>query len=298
MDNPFNGLPKWGKIAVIAGGGLVAFYVYRNHQASASASTSSTTASTASTGSYPPDGTTGNPSDPYSTDPATGQTYGDEQFNGAGAYGAGYGEFSGYNSGLASSQYYTQPGSGAVSTSNYTSNSAWAQAVETGLSDIGYSPTDVSGALGAWMAGQNLTPSQASIVQAAIAEFGDPPSGSYPILRAPTSTPGGGSGGGTTPPPVTTPKKTTSKPGMPTGVSETSVTTNGFHVIWHAVTGATSYRVRVTYQSQLVFQGTTAQTSINVTGLKPNQTYTVHVAASNSAGMSAETNGPAVKTAK
>ena len=291
MDNPFKGLPKWGKIAVIAGGGLVAFYMYKNHQAS----TSSTTASTASTGSYPPDGTTGNPSDPYSTDPATGQTYGDEQSNGAGAYGAGYGEFSGYNSGLAGPQSYTQPGSGAVSTSSYSSNAAWAQAVETGLSDIGYSPTDVSGALGAWMAGQNLTAAQASIVQAAIAEFGDPPSGSYPILRAPTSTHGGGSGGGTTPPPVTTPKKAT-KPGMPSGVSETAVTTNGFHVIWHAAKGATSYRVRVTYQSKLVFEGTTAQTSINVSGLHPNQTYTVHVAASNSAGMSSETNGPAVKT--
>jgi Fibronectin type III domain len=302
MANPldsFKNMPTWGKGAAVIGGLGVAYVVYKNHAANAAASSSSapaTTAATTGTDPYPPDGTSGNPNDPYSTDPSSGMTYGDEQ---AGYSGYGFGSTA-YNSGLASPEYGSNPYSGAVTTAGYSSNSAWAQAVETGLTDIGYTSTDVSDALGAWMAGQNLTADQASIVQAAIAEFGDPPSGSYPILRAPsTTTTGSGTGTTTTPPPVTTPKKTTAaKPGMPSGVSATAVTSNGFHMIWHAVSGATSYRVRVTYQSQVVFQGTSAQPSINVTGLTPDHTYTTHVAASNSAGMSSETNGPSVHTTK
>ena len=87
-------------------------------------------------------------------------------------------------------------------------------------------------------------------------------------------------------------------PAMPSGVKVTKTTSNSVTVTWNKVTGATSYRVRVTYQGKLVSQQTTGGTSVTIGGLGADHTYTIHVAASNASGMSAETNGPSAKTAK
>jgi len=310
MANPlesFKKLPTWGKGAVVLGGVAVAYYAYKAHESSSAASASSASGTDPVTGL------------PYSmdneTDPETGMTYLAEAqeygsvaaaesaySSGALGYGGSAGNFS---TGLASPESYTNTESGAITTAGYSSDDAWAQAVETGLTDIGYTSTDVSDALGAWMAGQPLTADQASIVQAAIAEFGEPPTGNFPIIRAATSTPTGsgtttttGSGSGTTTTtstPVTTPK-TPSKPAMPSGVTGTALSGTEVSLKWNPVAGATSYNIRVTYQDALVESGTATTPYRIVNGLKPNQTYTFHVAAVNSAGTSSETNGPAVKT--
>jgi hypothetical protein len=129
---------------------------------------------------------------------------------------------------------------------------------------------------------------------------------------------GGGGGTGTTPCPkgqtrdkdgkcVDTTKKTGGggtttkekpKPAMPSGVKASKVGRNGFTVSWAKDPNATSYRVRVTYQDKLVGSPhTTSGTSLAISGLSANRTYTVHVAAIGPGGTSSETNGPAVKTA-
>jgi hypothetical protein len=98
----------------------------------------------------------------------------------------------------------------------------------------------------------------------------------------------------TTPPPKTTAKP---KPAMPSGVRETKVTASSVTLTWAKTANATSYRVRVTYQGKLVgAPHLTTGTSVTVSGLGANRTYTFHVAAIGPGGTSSETNGPAVKT--
>jgi Fibronectin type III domain len=104
-------------------------------------------------------------------------------------------------------------------------------------------------------------------------------------------TSGGGGGGG-----VGT--KTQAKPGVPTGVHATKTGANSVTLAWNKAPNATSYRVRVTYQSKVVTSASSNGTSVTVSGLTPDHTYTFHVAAVGPGGTSAETNGPAVKTAR
>ena len=102
----------------------------------------------------------------------------------------------------------------------------------------------------------------------------------------------------TAPPPSKTPApaKKTPAPAMP-AAHETKVAATSVTIAWDKVANATSYRVRVTYQSKLV--GTphvVTGTSAMISGLAPLRTYTFHVAAIGPGGTSSETNGPAVKT--
>lgn len=106
---------------------------------------------------------------------------------------------------------------------------------------------------------------------------------------------GTGGGTGTVPPPVSVPPGAV-KPGMPAGVRITKVTPTQVGLAWTKVPGATDYRVRATYQGKLAAQRTAATPAITIDGLTPDHTYTFHVAASNSAGIGPETNGPAQKT--
>src|SRR5215469_14596200 len=92
-------LPKWGVWGGL-GGVLVLIAIYwrnhRNTQAAAARAGADTTGlasggllpgSTATPGdTFPWDGTYGNPSDPYSMDTSTGQTYGNESGLGAGVF--------------------------------------------------------------------------------------------------------------------------------------------------------------------------------------------------------------------
>jgi hypothetical protein len=95
-----------------------------------------------------------------------------------------------------------------------------------------------------------------------------------------------------------TPKPPAKPPAEPTGIRATSVTATSVTLTWNPDPGATSYRIRATYQGNLVQERSVSGTSVTVSGLAPDRTYTFHVAASNSAGTSAETDGPTVKTSK
>lgn len=198
-------LTKKQKIGVGAGAVvLLAAVLYWRHSASSSGS---------STGA----------ADPNSIDPLTGMPYADDQqidpltgiaylaeaqqygsvsaaeaaFSGATSgdgYSAGYGASSGGTAG-----YPTSNVGGSTTPNGYSTNAQWSQAVTAGLAQLGYDTQAIGAALGAFFAQMQLTADQAAIVQAAEAEFGPPPQGTYAIVTAPSSgSPGGSGSGGTT----------------------------------------------------------------------------------------------------
>ena len=86
-------------------------------------------------------------------------------------------------------------------------------------------------------------------------------------------------------------------PATPGNVHATSVTRSSITVAWNKVPNATSYRIRVTYQSQLVKQQTATGTSATISGLGADHTYGVHLAAVGPGGTSPE-GDVQIKTAK
>jgi LysM repeat protein len=206
------GIGKVPKLAVLAGVGVVLVLVIMHYRSAGSGSGSGT--GTAGTDPYPPDGTTGNPADPYSTDPATGLTYGDEGI-GSGAVPAAYGLAggSGYaGTAAAGSPYpwdgttgnpndpysmdpstgqtygdegYTAAGAAAGQAGPpFTNNAAWSQYAENYLiTTLGMDAATVSSALGAYIAGQPVTTAQQDVINQATAIAGTPPvagPGGYP----------------------------------------------------------------------------------------------------------------------
>lgn len=202
---------------LIAGGGVAVVGVWFLYRKGASGSSSSSSG-TSSSGIDP---LTGLPSSQDNqVDPVTGMTYLEEaqQYgsiqaaeaavtSGSGYYGSATGAY-GYGSsyGPLDSGYPTISGLSSAPVGNsFSSNAAWAQAVTSGLVSLGYSSTDVAAALGLFFAQQPLGSgsdgvSYASIIQAAEAEYGPPPQGTYNIIPEPTNSGGGGTGGGTPPP--------------------------------------------------------------------------------------------------
>lgn len=83
----------------------------------------------------------------------------------------------------------------------------------------------------------------------------------------------------------------------PSGVKATKTTTTAITLTWDKVSGATSYRIRVTYQNNLVKQQTVTGTSATVSGLTADHTYGFHLASINAAGTGSE-NDTDIKTAK
>jgi hypothetical protein len=210
--------------AIAGGSGLAVYFAYKQHKASQAGSGASNPSAI--------DPVTGLPySQDNVTDPLTGQTYlaeaqqygsvaAAEQATAASssaslqsAYGGSYGGGYGYGSstGLVGSSGTTQ-----ISSGGYASNAAWAQAVTAGLTNLGYTSTDISAALGLYLGGLPLTnlpdgQSAASIVEAALAEYGPPPVGSYtPVMPGSGSTGSGSTGSGTSDgnPPTPTPTPT------------------------------------------------------------------------------------------
>jgi PASTA domain len=139
---------------------------------------------------YPPDGTVGDPTDPNSTDPATGATYGDEQ--------SGYGTTAG-----GGSYQGPFPGGGSGNQGGgppFASNAAWAQAAEAELTANGSSATVVQVALGRYLNGQAVSKAQQNVIDAATGLEGEPPvagkDGFPPAIRLVAGHPGSGGGGG------------------------------------------------------------------------------------------------------
>lgn len=196
----WKGLPTWEKGAIVLGGGIAAYMAYRmkKNAAANQAASSSTTSSTAT------DPVTGLPySEDNTVDPATGMTYlaeaqqygsvsAAESQAGSAAYGyGGYGSggYSGLGYGYPSgySDYYGYGSAGAPTV--YSTNAQWAQAVEAGLTNLGYGATDVGAAVGRYLGDLSLTADQATIIQTAVAEYGPPPVGTFQIIQQ-SSSPG------------------------------------------------------------------------------------------------------------
>lgn len=264
IGNPFKGLSKNQRIAAGVGGAAVAGLIVWRHFHPAAASSSGTAATTG-------------------TDAGTDPTLGYTSTGNAGGYS--------YGTPITG-------GGAAAATPPGQTPSDWITAAETGIvNDLGYDPATVQAAFATWVSGGYLTAAQAAIIHAAVTEFPGGPA--YPIKLAPAggggTTPHPPAGGGTTSPPGGTKQV---KPATPGGVRAGSIGRAGFTLTWPAVKGATSYRVKLTYQGDVVYDRTTGSPQASISGLTPNHTYTAHVAAANAAGTSAETNGPAVKTAR
>jgi hypothetical protein len=198
----------------LVGGGVGVVLVVYLYRRGTSASTA-TTATTADSSTVDP--ATGLPySQDSQIDPLTGMTFLSEAeeygsvsaAEAAVSSGSAYDPYGdadtsnvGYDAGY-STGYGAYYGTGTPTGASYASNAAWAQAVQTGLSALGYSAETVGSALGLYLNGSALNATQTAIVQTAVAEYGPPPVGSFAIVQSGN---GSGGGGGTTVkvPPVT-----------------------------------------------------------------------------------------------
>lgn len=207
-------LPKWAVYAGVGGAAVAVIYYYRRKSSAPAAAAAAAT----STDQYPPDGTTGNPQDLYSTDPATGQTYGNEAAGSGGSYGAFSGSgvsdqgVIGYDAN-GNPVYAPGYGPGAAGSTTggppFSNNSAWADWVIPQLeaNDPNLNTTDVQNAIGQYLDGQPLTPAYKIIALDAEAVGGPPPvagANGYPPKVQVT----GSSGGNPPPKQVKVPKVT------------------------------------------------------------------------------------------
>lgn len=234
---------RWQVATVGIGGALVTYLIWRQHKAGAAGSSAA--------------------SDPNQVDPVTGLTDAQDiaQYGSVAAAdaamspGAGTGTASyGYGS-VGGGSSYGPVGSygttlGVTSGGGYASNAAWAQAVETGLVDIGYTSTDTASAVGRYLGGLSLTPDQQNIINVALAEYGPPPSGALPIIAAAQGTATSGSTTTTTTGGTTTSGTTSSGGGSAPAQTSTvsggrilSLTTNDAVIAWTPHGPATSWNV-------------------------------------------------------
>jgi PASTA domain len=197
-------LPKWAVFGGLGVAGLLIFQYYKNRKSQSA--TAAAAAAATSTSQYPPDGTVGNPQDLYSTDPATGQTYGDEAAGSGGTFGA----FSGGGSSSGIIGYDTNgnpiyaPGYGPGNTSGsgvpgppFSNNAAWANYAisQLGTANPNLDVGALTDALGLYLAGQPVAAAQKTLIFDAIAVAGDPPVAG-PNGYPPKVQTNGGTGGG------------------------------------------------------------------------------------------------------
>lgn len=243
---------------------VLAIYWYRARKASSSK------AATGATGTA---GTSTDPAGNVGTiDPATGYVYGSAEDTAALA-SAGTG--TAYNtSGLGSgglSGYYYPPGGSTQATApgpgNFADNAEWAQYVESYMiSNLNADAATVGNAIGKYLTGQPVDPTQQNIIQEAIAVGDKPPqagTGGYPPSIK--TIPSGGGGGGTGP-----------ATGAVPGLHVLSTSREDISFQWNPVPGATSYSFGIPGMGS----HQTNQTSATIHGLKPRTTYTVNVSAS------------------
>ena len=215
--------------AIGAGSIVVIWFAWKQHKAGAGTATSASAI----------DPLTGLPaSQDNQPDPVTGeaylaeaQQYGSVQAAEQALSGTGLGSF------YQGSPYGYGTGGGAslvpqntVQGTTYASDAAWSQAVQAGLTDIGYDPIAVGDALGQYLNNLPETPAQAAIVRTAIAEYGPPPAGSHQVILAPSPP---------APPPAAT------APGPVQGFSVTAYKSYA-NFGWHAATNADNYELKIT----------------------------------------------------
>jgi hypothetical protein len=193
IGNPFKDLPK----PVIIGGiviavGTTGILLYKHHAATGSWFGGTAAASAPGSAIDP---VTGLPtSQDNAIDPATGQAYLAEaqeygSVSAAEAAVSSYGTTT--DSGTGTSTAFgtdgtTTTAAGAVSASTYTSNAAWDQAAIAGLEDISggstYNGVDIASTLGAVLQGTPITSAQLQVWNAAVGEFGQPPTPVSPVI--------------------------------------------------------------------------------------------------------------------
>lgn len=213
-------LPTWAVFAGVGGLAVAIYLYYRNKNSQASA----TAATTSTGGLYPPDGTVGDPTDPYSTDPATGQTYGNEglgTFGSVGSTSTGGGDTSGGGD---------TGGSGGPP---FSTNDAWSNWVIGQMQNLNpnINTGQLTNALGLYLAGQPVDAAEKTLVLDAEAIGGPPPvagPGNYP----PNVRTNGGKGGGQTADNPVTGLKQTGSEGF-----------TGADISWDPSAHATSYQV-------------------------------------------------------
>lgn len=171
----------------------------------------------------------------------------------------------------------------AASSSNVSSNviatnADWTQQATAYLSGLGYDQQTVASTLGAFLAHQSLTSTtQQQIVQAAIAAYGNPPTG------GPFNTS------------INTPPSP-SVPGSVTGIKATVLNDSEIQLTWSPTPGAAHYYI---YVDTLAYnQGETPTTTFKIVGLQPHTTHKIYMKAANVAYKQGPLSGPiTVKTA-
>ena len=145
--------------------------------------------------------------------------------------------------------------------SGITTNDAWSRFAVVQLQQADkWSYSDITSALGSYLANKPLSSSAQEIVQAAIAVAGYPPVGSHTII------PGGDTG-------ITV---------APTGLRLVEATATTVKMAWNPVAGATGYRLYRSGVSQVV--GVANGTTGEIGGLTTNQDYQIQVAAFTASG--------------
>lgn len=199
-DNPFRNLSKPQKYMVAGGVVLLGgFVVWRHHSQTGSWNPWSGGNANASgnANSSAIDPITGLPySMDNQVDPITSLTYlaEAEQYGSvatAEASVSAYGTSSGTGSGIGVSP--ASPGNGSSTpppSDAYASNQDWVQAVQAGLTDLGYAETTTNAAIQGYLANQPLPAQEYRLMKTALSEFGPPPNGSFQLLQAPASAPG------------------------------------------------------------------------------------------------------------
>jgi len=280
---------SWWWVAGV-GGGAAAGILYLRHSGGLSSASSASSPSSV-------DPVTGLPSSEDNTvDSLTGMTYlAEAQEYGSVAAaeaafaqggGSAYSGTGALDSGFPTESYPTQAGGGTQSVQGYASNAQWSQAVTAGLTGLGYSSTDIAAALGLYFQGQPLAvlsdgASSLSIIQAATAEYGNPPVGAFQIIAPPSSgganpplPPPTGGGGNPPPAPPKPPAPPAAKVTVPNVVSEHGETARfqlenaGFKVTQSPPTTPAGKTTTVTAQSPRAgtkaAKGSTVKTTVKI----------------------------------
>lgn len=227
-------------VLVWAGGGLVVWWLYRQHSGTASSATPGSTS-----GQTDPAGNVGD------IDPATGYVYGTPED-------------------LASlSDSGTSTGtttSGSTTAGAYADDDAWGRAAVNYLVGLGVDPTAANEAVQQYLASQTLTTQQQADVNLAIQGIGSPPELPGPTGTAPAPV--------TTPPPATTtpPKGTTYATNPPAGLTVSGKTATTVSLKWNKCSNATGYTIAYSKTRGGQDHKATApasQTSITIGNLMP-----------------------------
>lgn len=158
-------------------------------------------------------------------------------------------------------------------------NAEWTQKAVELLGNAGYDSATVYAALGEFLARRSLDKNEASIARAALAAAGQPPvGGPYSVNEAATTG--------------------TATLTAPTGLKATAVTSTSVTLSWNPVAGAGYYRGYRSGASTNVGATDAANHTMTITGLQPNTTYQLRVAADTTTGKPGPASDPiTVKTA-